>query len=484
MKRRIWPTLALALLLSLFPFGSSADPDDGYMDESALLSAIRKNGGGEKAGQVQNNGEIKGLTLIAHNDIGGRGFNADIWAHKGFAYIGQWGYGDASHPETCPSGDNSGVKILDLAKPGIPVVATLQNPPRTSAEDVWVYTARYGPLKDREIAAVGIQACFRTDATIKRGLQLFDVTNPRKPKELGFYDSGMAARGIHEFSVTQRADLGRTLAYVSVPLSETRDLEHDGDFRVIDITDPRTPVELSTWGLVVNSAVTGVTSQFSGVGCYPYSYVHGAEASTDGRTAFTANFDGGLILLDVTDPSAPRYLRRAQYAAGTDGDIDTHSAIETPDSRFLLVQDEDDCFSSSTNQQAGWGHVRIFDLGSQDANGNLVQVGEFKTAHSLQAKVSRGYPTAHNSYVNPAWSSRKVAVSWYSDGVRIIDLSSVYAGQRSPTEIAYFVPPAAKDPVHVLEYSANVWGVVVTDDGLVIISDMNSGVWVLRESAP
>lgn len=484
MKGRIWPTLALALLLSLFPFASSADPDNGYLDESALLSTISRNGGGEKAGQEQNNGEIKGLTLIAHNDIGGRGFNADIWAHKGFAYIGQWGYGDASHPETCPSGDKSGVKVLDLSQPGIPIVATLQNPPRTSAEDVWVYTARYGPLAGREIAAVGIQACFRTDATIKRGLQLFDVTNPRKPRELGFYDSGMAARGIHEFSVTQRKDLRRTLAYVSVPFSETRDLERDGDFRVIDITDPLTPVELSTWGLVANSAQTGVTTQFSGVGCYQYSYVHGAEASSDGRTAFTANFDGGLILLDVTNPSAPRYQRRAQYAAGTDGDIDTHSAIETPDSRFLLVQDEDDCFSNSTNQQAGWGHVRIFDLASRDGNGNLVQVGEFKTAHSLQAKVSRGYPTAHNSYVNPAWSSRKAAVSWYSDGVRIIDLSPVYAGERTPRETAFFVPPAAKDPVHVLEYSANVWWVVVTDDGLVIISDMNSGVWVLRESAP
>jgi len=138
MKRRIAWTLGLALVLGLFPFTSSADPDDGHLAESALLSAITRNGGGEKAGQEQNKGEISGLTVIAHNDIGGRGFNADIWAHKGFAYIGQWGYGDSSHPAACPSGDKSGVKVLDLAKPDIPVIATPQNPPRTSAEDVWV----------------------------------------------------------------------------------------------------------------------------------------------------------------------------------------------------------------------------------------------------------------------------------------------------------------------------------------------------------
>ena len=79
-----------------------------------------------------------------------------------------------------------------------------------------------------------------------------------------------------------------------------------------------------------------------------------------------------------------------------------------------------------------------------------------------------------------------MAVSWYSDGVRILDIRPVRAGtSRSPEETAYFVPPAANDPVGscaCLGNSAFVWGVEVTDDGLIVISDMNSGVWVLRET--
>jgi hypothetical protein len=71
-------------------------------------------------------------------------------------------------------------------------------------------------------------------------------------------DTGCCTRGVHEFEVQHRADLGRTFAYATVPsscypdaktTSGFRDADGEGDFRLIDITDPTTPVQVSDWGV-------------------------------------------------------------------------------------------------------------------------------------------------------------------------------------------------------------------------------------------
>ncbi len=77
-----------------------------------------------------------------------------------------------------------------------------------------------------------------------------------------------------------------------------------------------------------------------------------------------------------------------------------------------------------------------------------------------------------------------VYVSWYSDGIRVVDASDPTA----PEEVACFVPPAGQNPVKppqrgVLSQMPQVWGVVVDEvTGLVYASDMNSGLWVLRRT--
>jgi len=110
-----------------------------------------------------NTGQAFNITVVGHNDLGGRGFNADVWVHKGYAYVGQWGFGDwasGSKDRFCPQGSNTSVLIVDSRNPSNPqVVGRLQNPPNTSFEDVVVFTAQYGRFKGRDIAVGGIQYC-------------------------------------------------------------------------------------------------------------------------------------------------------------------------------------------------------------------------------------------------------------------------------------------------------------------------------------
>src|SRR5207247_5778969 len=102
----VMPSILVILLGTSVLSLATPSPDD--LADDPLTSFIEKNGGGgtgdgTKAGQVQNNGAIRNLEVIGHNDIGNRGFNADIYAYKGFAYIGQWGFGISNIPKFCPS---------------------------------------------------------------------------------------------------------------------------------------------------------------------------------------------------------------------------------------------------------------------------------------------------------------------------------------------------------------------------------------------
>jgi hypothetical protein len=88
---------------------------------------------------------------------------------------------------------------------------------------------------------------------------------------------------------------------------------------------------------------------------------------------------------------------------------------------------------------------------------------------------------------NPLLVGSTVYASWYSDGVRAIDVSN----PRAPTEVAYFVPPATENPVKpaqrgTLTNTTQGWGVAVDEadeaDGLIYLSDMNSGLWIVKRT--
>jgi hypothetical protein len=230
--------------------------------------------------------------------------------------------------------------VVDYRDPANPqLVSRLVNPTGTSAEDVVVYTARFGPLAGRDIAAAGLQVCggSRLDESFARGLVLWDVTNPAAPVQLGLLNTGCCTRGVHELEVEHRTDLGRTFVYASVPTSEYaeegspsgfRDEQGRGDFRLIDVTNPAAPMEVSDWGVLHDAG--GPLGP--GQGCDPDPvYGHSAEPSADGKTVFLAYWDSGFVALDVTDPARPVLLGDTDYAPMRTG-MPIPPAMTTPDS--------------------------------------------------------------------------------------------------------------------------------------------------------
>ncbi len=508
------------------------------------------------------------LNLLGHTDLGGRGFNANVRALNGYAYVGSWGTSTA-----CPA---LGVRVVDLSDPAAPrVVATAARFPGTTAEDVVPFHLETTAFSG-DVLAVGIQRCAAVGSD-PAGLALVDITDPRNPAPLSFVGTG--ARGVHELDVTVRPD--RALALLAVPYGERGG---GGDFRIVDITDPRHPVQLAAWGA---GARLGITD---GVGCNHAVYGHSVRASPDGRLVYLSYWDAGVIVLDITDPTAPRFLGRA-VAPGSEGAV--HSADETP-SGLLLVTEEDDVFRTprgltlraegnggtvtahgcegdsdqglddtgviagalvyagngcsalaaggdvalveeggcglaakarrardagfralivlqneaavaprssdgrpplpvvavggadgrrlrSLAQSGGarvtlpvtrpWGGVQVWDM-RDPARPSLLTV--FRTENGERfPPPGPGYYTVHN----PLSAGRYALFSWYADGVRLVD----FTDPSHPREVAAFVPPAAPDPFGVFPPVANVWGVARAGD-LVLASDINSGLWVLRAS--
>jgi hypothetical protein len=113
----------------------------------------------------------------------------------------------------------------------------------------------------------------------------------------------------------------------------------------------------------------------------------------------------------------------------------------------------------------GWGYLRFFDISDP---ANPVQISSFATANVSNEDVALdGTWTVHN----PEWHGTKVYVSWYSDGIRVLDLRD----PTSPEEVAFWVgagAPADAPPV-------NIWS-VVPHQGLLVASDRNYGLYILK----
>ncbi len=431
------------------------DPDQALLEANARWIASGARPAFDRAPRLRN------LRLVGSLPLGG--FNADVWGHRGFAYVGTWG--TAARADTCPA---TGVKIIDLADPANPRwVATAPGRPGTSSEDMVV--ARINTrFFHGDLLAVGIQRCVPFGQGVEGGLDLWDVTDPRAPTHLAFFSvgEGRFGRGVHEMFLFQRGD--RAYALLADPFAEDKffaGLTHRGlDFKLVDVTDPRNPFLVSQWGAFTDLGIPPIQPG----PVTRVSFLHSVWADETGTMAFLSYWDTGMVLLDITDPANPRFLGRTLYRPHEEGN--DHSAIPVPGNRLAIVNDEDFRPVGPSGIEDGWGYTRIIDISDPT---RPVEIATFATANARSTRTD-GFFSVHNPFVR----GRTLYLSWYSDGVRVVDLSQPDA----PREIASFVPPAHPDPFDFFLPGFAfpfVWGVWVGGD-TILASDINFGLYVLK----
>jgi len=449
---------------------------------AAAGQGLKPSGGTPQAGQ--------GTRLTGSLQLLG-GLNGDVYAYRGFAYVGTW-----SGP--CPG---TGVKIIDVGDPAPRQVATAAGYPNTSAEDMQVLSVDTASFRG-DLLGVGLQDCGLPDQPPGRtGLDLWDVTDPASPAHLGFFDSGDLSGGVHELSLVNRTIGGqaRVYALTAKPFAEVTSTAFTatprGDFQLVDVTDPTAPVLADDWGTGKDGGLAFGAPFFAEFlpppfdctpppggealcrGHFPAVFGHSASPSDDGRTAYVAYWDAGAVVLDMTDPTDVTFVGRTVYPAGSEGD--THSSVPNAAGTLLATTDED--FSPGEIVAAGepkvpgdtWGFARLWDIGDPARPAHLSDVA---TPHSLTNKTDAFY-SAHN----PEFAGDRLYVSWYSDGLRVFDVTN----PRTPRQVAFYRPQPTRDPTGVFtQFGAKdkpypfVWGVHVLRD-LAYLSDINYGLYVV-----
>lgn len=228
---------------------------------------------------------------------------ADVAAYGNYAYLANWGEADCSGPEK--GGVNTpdaGAWVIDISDPANPVkknfIAMPQDTrPGEGMNVVHVETPKF----NGEILVMNAEACGKN---YKGGFMLYDVTNPLKPVKLkeGFGDrTGSDAHQTHSAFIWQPP--GSTSAYLV--LQDEEDLQ---DVDIFDITNPRRPrliseLDLNTFNVaqpalnLADSNLHDMTVKCMTSGTYA------------NRCIMIASYwDGGYVLLDVTDPANPEFL--------------------------------------------------------------------------------------------------------------------------------------------------------------------------------
>src|SRR5919202_1051058 len=250
---------------------------------------------------------------IGHAYPGG-GYSADVYAHRGYAYLSSW------HGSICSS---QGVRVYDLSNPSRPRHVASFADGRSEIEVRGTWTEKTivqhvsTPDFRGELAATSFQHCPGTNAF--RGFGLYDVTNPRHPRRLSLFRTDPG--GAHELWLQQVR--GRVYVYAAIPLAERGEPISPG-LRVYDVTDPRRPTQVSAW-IAPGSMRAGKRAVF----------VQSVRVNPRGTRAYVSYWDLGTVILDISKPGLPRYLGRT-----TDPQGSAHSTALTAGGRVMIETHE------------------------------------------------------------------------------------------------------------------------------------------------
>lgn len=413
----------------------------------------------------------KSVVVVAHVDPG-LGFNADVVAHRKFAYLGSWGAFEDQQVDFCPS---QGVRVFDLHRPSNPVhVATFAD--EVSEPDLagtWTEKVIVRRIKTPsfrgDLAVVSIQSCA---AGAFAGFGLWDVTDPTSPQRLALYATP-DTEGSHEIWLQR---VGKhAYVYTAIPFSEFFTSPDGGvtpgraDFRIVDVSDPDNPTDVGEWGAWAELGLFPFYTDANGVD--RANFVHSVIG--DGKRAYLSYWDLGTVILDVSDPASPTFLGRTEFAANEEGNA--HSSWLRKRGRILIQTDEDFDPSPNPALETAWGYARFFDISDP---AKPVQLGTFKLPSTTQFPAPSNFGAF--SVHDPKVRGRLVYLSWYSEGVVVLNISR----PANPRLVAQFIPEPASDPQGFFGPPEVkfpfVWGVFPYKERLVLVSDINSGLWIFR----
>ena len=383
---------AAALVLAV---ACGADPEPDPRSKGAPLDTSAPARTTEATGNVMTSDNVK---LVAHVPrtpplAGDMSWNTDLAFQGDYAFVGNFG----------------GFSIYDISDPTRPrTVSQVACPAQQN--DVSVY----GDLLILSIDAPRSDETCASKETSRHweGLRIFDISDKKSPK----YVSAVATDcGSHTHTMVPD---GETLyVYVSSPgpepESETCPPPHEL-LQVVEIPtkDPK--------AAKVVARPNFLPDEGQEAGC------HDITAYPEKKIAAAACFGDG-VLLDISDPVAPKLLQRISDEQNFEL---WHSATFNDDATKVVFSDELGGGSAPTCDRktpATKGADAVYDL----VDGKLERRGYFKIPREQQEQENC---VAHNGSLVPVPGKDIMVQGWYQGGVSIWD----FTDSDHPKEIGFF----------------------------------------------
>jgi hypothetical protein len=366
-----------------------------------------------------------GLSELGSSDLGGRGDGMQVVRHGDVLYVGHTGTSGA------------GTSILDVSDPRSPRLVTQWSaPPNSHTHKVQVADGLL--LTNHE------KFPYRQPprGPVSAGLAIYRLDDPLAPEQIGFWESG--GLGVHRIVWT-----GGRYAHMSATPEGFR----DRIWVVLDLADPARPVEAGRWwwpGQADDEQPDWPTG-------HRYAAHHALLA--DNR-AYLGYDDAGMVVLDVSDLTRPRFLSRLEWGGGA-----THTCLPLPGRGLVVATDEQQHDGPGAPDRG----IRLIDV---TGNPRVVSTLPYPGEGFRELPMRFGAHNLHENRAGSYRSERLVFATWFSAGVRVYDLTD----PRAPREIAHWVGAApAGQPV---PQSNDLW---VDADGLVWVTDrIGGGLAVLR----
>jgi hypothetical protein len=356
-RRSTW--VAGAALALLVQTTASAHPDHPEGGSVELFPGEGVITGGAQHGletghlpPVQQNVTLVGKAAVTNpSGAGNVGRVADVFAWGDHAYL------TAFRSPTCV---DTGVHVMDISNPAAPVELTGAFIPTSvgsyAGEGIQVIGMDNEHFSG-DLLVHNNETCpsgpAPTAANLQGGISLWDVTNPASPVAVTLHTGDFtnpagtldaAPNQVHSMRLWTNEKTGRTYA-VLVDDEETTDVD------ILDITNPFAPVLINELDLdqppflVAQPTPPNLTSSFS----------HDMVVDKIGqRYVMTIGYwDGGYVLLDVTDPSpgAVQLIAETDFAALDEERLarghsispegNAHQVELSPNRKFMIGTDED-----------------------------------------------------------------------------------------------------------------------------------------------
>lgn len=331
-----------------------------------------------------------------------------------------WGWTDSlTNKEYALIGLNDGTAFVDISDPVNPVY--LGKLPTATVNSSW-----------RDIKVYEDHAFIVSEAN-NHGLQIFDLY---KLRGLTAAQNFQADARLTSFGSAHNIAIDETSGYAYVIGSQ----EYSGGPLIIDISNPKTPVEVGGYSQERYSHDAQIVTY------------NGPDLDYVGKQIYIGSNEDKVVLLDVTYKD--NIVKISQVTYSQPGY--THQGWFSQNFNYFFVGDELDEIQTGTNTR-----LLVFDFTDLD-NPQL-----HHTYYSDLPAID------HNAYVQ----GNSLYLSNYTAGLRLIDISQI--ATKRMQEVAFFDSYPSSNQANF----DGVWSIYpFFRSGVVVISDISSGLFLVKRS--